>query len=77
MAVSSNEPQVSISVASAPVIENTASKIVYKFTRTGDLSTSLSVNFAVSGTANSADYTSSVGYSTGRNLGRLFNTIIR
>jgi hypothetical protein len=53
-------PQVSVSVATASVIENAGSSLVYTFTRTGDLSSPLSVNIAVSGTTNSADYTSSV-----------------
>ena len=51
---------VSVSVTNESVIENANSNLIYTFTRTGDLSSALSVNFSVGGTASSNDYTSSV-----------------
>ena len=51
---------VSVSVVDAVVNESGSSNLTYTFTRTGDLSSSLTANFSVGGTASSSDFTSSV-----------------
>ena len=53
-------PQVGINVSPASVNESGSTNLVYTFTRTGDTSASLTVNFSVSGTASASDYTSSL-----------------
>ena len=50
---------VSISVVDAVVNESGSPNVTYTFTRTGDLSSSLTANFFVGGTASNSDYTSS------------------
>jgi|GEM_PF-1199688 len=55
-----DDTAVSVSLAPASVNENSATGHVYTFTRTGDTSTALTVNFGVGGTALfTSDYTAS------------------
>ena len=50
-------PTVNVTVSPTSVIEDGAANLVYTFTRTGDLSAPLTVNYATSGTADSTDFT--------------------
>lgn len=53
-----DDSAVSVAVSPASVAEDGATNLVYTFTRTGDISAALTVNFSVSGTATfSTDYT--------------------
>ena len=58
-------PQINVSTANASVDEHAISNLVYTFTRTGDLSSSLSVNFLVGGSASKSDYSSSINLLSG------------
>ncbi len=58
--ITNDEVVIGINATNSSVYENGSLNTIYTFTRTGDLSAPLSVNFAVSGTAHSSDYTSSL-----------------
>jgi hypothetical protein len=58
--ITNDDVLIDVVATNSSVAEHGSSNIIYTFTRTGDTSSPLSVNFAVSGTANSADDTSSV-----------------
>ena len=47
-------PLVNVSAQTASVNEGGATNLVYKFTRTGDTSSPLTINFDVSGTASTS-----------------------
>ena len=53
-------PSVNVTVSPSSVEGSGSSNLVYNFTRTGDVSSELAVNFNLGGTASIADYTSSV-----------------
>ncbi|HND56856.1 MAG TPA: Calx-beta domain-containing protein, partial [Pirellulaceae bacterium] len=56
--VANDDPQVSVWPAPSPVYEDSGSKMIFTFTRTGPLNQYLTVNFAVNGTAvYGVDYT--------------------
>ena len=60
--ISNDDIDVSLAVSPASVAEDGAANLVYTFTRTGDLSQALTVNYDVTGSAVNTDYT---GTSTG------------
>ncbi|MFM6553644.1 MAG: beta strand repeat-containing protein, partial [Microcystis panniformis] len=65
-------PQVSLAVNPSNVNENGSPNLIYTFTRTGDKTNSLTVNFNVSGTATfSNDYTRSGGNSFSATAGSI------
>ncbi|MEZ4888345.1 MAG: hypothetical protein R3E32_26690 [Chitinophagales bacterium] len=70
-------PIVSISTITNSTIENSGTNLVYRFTRTGNNSSTLTVNFSISGTAADADYnvvtggTELVTYNVGTNTGTI------
>ena len=51
---------VSVSVSPTAVAESGSNNLIYTFTRSGDISSALSINVAVGGTATPPDYTSSI-----------------
>ncbi|HND56724.1 MAG TPA: Calx-beta domain-containing protein, partial [Pirellulaceae bacterium] len=56
--IANDDPQVSVWPAPSPVYEDSGSKMIFTFTRTGPLNQYLTVNFAVNGTAvYGVDYT--------------------
>lgn len=75
--VASQVPEVTISATTSTSVENTGSNLVYQFSRTGDTSGSLAVNFSVSGTTLDSDFsvvlggTGSVTYDAGTNKGTI------
>jgi Ca2+-binding RTX toxin-like protein len=50
-------PTITLATAPASVLEDGTANLVYTFTRTGDLTNTLSVNYSIAGTADSSDYT--------------------
>jgi hypothetical protein len=50
-------PAITLAVAPATVTEDGTTNLVYTFTRTGPTTSALTVNYGISGTADSADYT--------------------
>ncbi|MEA5530490.1 cadherin domain-containing protein, partial [Dolichospermum sp. UHCC 0684] len=53
-----NQPSISLTVAPSSVLEDSAINLVYTFTRTGDFTNALTVNFGIAGTATfNTDYT--------------------
>ncbi|MEZ4888346.1 MAG: hypothetical protein R3E32_26695 [Chitinophagales bacterium] len=70
-------PEIIINPITPTVSENGASSLLFRFTRNGDTSSSLMVNFSISGTAADADYTVVTGgtglvtYSAGTNTGTI------
>ncbi|MBS9390989.1 MAG: cadherin domain-containing protein [Dolichospermum sp. WA123] len=53
-----NQPSISLTVAPSSVLEDGATNLVYTFTRTGDFTNALTVNFGIAGTATlNTDYT--------------------
>ena len=53
----SNLPAVTLAVSPASVTEDGTTNLVYTFTRTGPTTSGLTVNYGVTGTADSTDYT--------------------
>jgi Ca2+-binding RTX toxin-like protein len=49
-------PSITLAVTPATVIEDGSSNLVYTFTRTGPTTSALTVNYGISGTADSSDY---------------------
>jgi hypothetical protein len=58
------QPIIDVTVLRSVVAESGSDNLVYTFTRTGDVSSSLSVNFTVGGTASRADFASSIDLNT-------------
>ena len=54
---SATQPTVSLTVTPNSVTEDGTTNLVYTFTRTGDLTDALSVNYSIAGTADVTDYT--------------------
>jgi Ca2+-binding RTX toxin-like protein len=50
-------PVITLAVSPASVLEDGTPNLVYTFTRTGDLTNALTVNYSIAGTADATDYT--------------------
>ncbi|MFN6002758.1 MAG: Calx-beta domain-containing protein [Dolichospermum sp.] len=50
-------PSVTLAVSPSSVLEDGKANLIYTFTRTGSTTTALTVNYGITGTANSTDYT--------------------
>ena len=50
-------PPISLAVSPTQVTEDGAAKLIYTFTRTGDTTSSLTVNYSIAGSADASDYT--------------------
>jgi hypothetical protein len=56
--ISNDDPTITLTLAPAPVTEDGTSNLIYTFTRTGPITSALTVNYTVSGTATlGTDYT--------------------
>jgi hypothetical protein len=58
-----NQSIIDVTILKSAATESGSNNLVYTFTRTGDISSSLNVNFTVAGTASSADFMSSIDLS--------------
>lgn len=73
----SSIPEITILAITSTVNENGLTNLLYRFTRTGDNSSSLTVNFSINGTSADDDYTvvtggiGNVTYSSGTNTGTI------
>jgi len=52
-----NQPSISLTVSPSSVLEDGATNIVYTFSRSGSTANALTVNYGITGTADSTDYT--------------------
>ena len=50
-------PSITLTIASASILENGTNNLIYTFTRTGSTANALTVNYSIAGTADSFDYT--------------------
>ncbi|MFN9399680.1 MAG: hypothetical protein ACK57T_07975, partial [Dolichospermum sp.] len=50
-------PSVTLAVSPSSVLEDGTANLIYTFTRTGSTTSALTVNYGITGTADSSDYT--------------------
>ena len=55
--IANDDPTITLRVDPATVTEDGTDNLVYTFTRTGDTTNALTVNYSITGTADSSDYT--------------------